>query len=143
MLKLANDEVRPPSVMARWSALWAERSQRRLVSARTRRSLAANARRAAASRSVRSRHTVLLVDRAAAVRDELLELALILEHADHRDASWVFAIQKLLTDGCESPLYNREIHMSELRAALYYLRREPVFRADPGLVTPAVPGSLR
>jgi hypothetical protein len=64
----------------------------------------------------------LLQDRAAAVRDELLEIALMLEHADPIDASWVSAIHKLLTDGCESPLYNRDIHISELRATLYYLR---------------------
>ena len=53
------------------------------------------------------------------------------------------AIRKLLTDGCESPLYNRDIHMSELRAALYYLRRDPQVRAQPRPVTPAAPGSLR
>ena len=29
---------------------------------------------------------------------------------------------KLLTDGCDSPLYNRDIHVSELWATLYYLR---------------------
>jgi hypothetical protein len=34
---------------------------------------------------------------------------------------------KLLTDGCGSPLYNPDIHVSELWATLYYLRisREP------------------
>ncbi|HJS95545.1 MAG TPA: hypothetical protein VJ741_14880 [Solirubrobacteraceae bacterium] len=80
---------------------------------------------------------VLLTDRAAAVRDELLELALILEHADDRDASWVLAIHKLLTDGCLSPLYNPDIHMSELRATLYYLRSEPVGEAQPQRVTSA------
>jgi hypothetical protein len=143
MLKLANADNSPPGVVARWRALSARRRQRRLVSARTRRSLAASARRAATSAPVRSRHTVLLVDRAAAVRDELLELALILEHADHRDASWVFAIRKLLTDGCESPLYNRDVHMSELRAALYYLRREPQSREHPQPVIPVAPPSPR
>lgn len=64
------------------------------------------------------------------MRDELLEIALVLEHAQDLDASWVEAVHKLLTDGCESPLYNRDVHMSELRATLYYLRRgreiEPV-----------------
>jgi hypothetical protein len=95
-----------------------------------RRKLAASARRAANLGPNRSRYTVLLQDRAAAVRDELLELALILEHADDRDASWVLAIHKLLTDGCESPLFNPDIHMSELRATLYYLRCRPV-RARP------------
>jgi hypothetical protein len=39
-----------------------------------------------------------------------------------RSAAWVLSIQNLLTDGCKSPLYNPEIHISELRATLYYLR---------------------
>jgi hypothetical protein len=65
---------------------------------------------------------VLLPDRVAAVRDELLEIALMLEHADELDPSWVLTVRKLLTDGCESPLFNREVHISELRATLFYLR---------------------
>jgi hypothetical protein len=89
---------------------------------RRRRRLVAGLRRAANSIPTRSRHTALLQDRVATVRHELLELALILEHSDDLDASWIFAIHRLLTDGCESPLYNREIHISELRATLYYLR---------------------
>jgi hypothetical protein len=32
------------------------------------------------------------------------------------------SIHKLLTDRCESPLFNPDIHVSELRATLYYLR---------------------
>jgi hypothetical protein len=101
--------------------------QRRLLSRRTRRRLADGARRAATRAAKPSRYTVLLNDRAAAVKDELLEIALILEHADDLDASWVFEAHKLLTDGCDSPLYNREIHVSELWATLYYLgvRRKP------------------
>jgi len=59
------------------------------------------------------------------VRDGLGEIALVLEHADDLDASWVLAIHKLLTDGCESPLFNPDVHMSELRATLFYLRAAP------------------
>jgi hypothetical protein len=33
-------------------------------------------------------------------------------------------VDKLLGDGCESPLYNRDIHISEPPAALYYLHGE-------------------
>jgi hypothetical protein len=33
----------------------------------------------------------------------------------------VLDVQRLITDGCESPLYNRDVHISELRATLYYL----------------------
>jgi hypothetical protein len=102
-----------------------------------RRKLAASARRAADLQASRSRHPVLLQDRAAAVRDELLELALILEHADDRDAAWVLAIHKLLTDGCESPLLNPDIHMSELRATLYYLRDQSAREAEAPPVSSA------
>ena len=108
--------------LARWRARAAERKSQRLLSRRKRRTLAGSLRRAATCGSIQSAHTVLLQDRVATVRDELLEVALILERDDALDASWVFAIHKLLTDGCESPLYNRDIHISELRATLYYLR---------------------
>ena len=96
--------------------------QRRLLSRRTRRRLAASARRAASCGPRPSRHTVLLHDRAAAVKQELLEIALILQYDDHLDASWMSETHKLLTDGCDSPLYNRDIHISELQATLHYLR---------------------
>lgn len=99
--------------------MWKER---RLLSPRTRRRLAVSARRAATPISKPSRYTVLLHDRAAAVREQLLEIALILESGDDLDASWMLETHKLLTDGCDSPLYNREIHVSELWATLYYLR---------------------
>jgi len=101
--------------------------RRRLLGRRTRRRLAASARRAAGCGSRPSRHTVLLHERAAAVKEELLEIALVLEHAGDLDASWISETRKLLTDGCDSPLYNRDIHVSELWATLYYLRvgREP------------------
>jgi hypothetical protein len=98
-----------------------------LLSRRTRRRLAASARRAATCGPRASRHSVLLTDRAAAVKEELLEIALMLEYADDLDASWIRETHKLLTDGCDSPLYNRDVHHSELWATLYYLRvgREP------------------
>ena len=112
----------PPSALVRWRAYVAGRKEKRLLSVRKRRSLAASLRRAATCKSTESRRTVLLLDRAAAVRDELLELASVLERADDLDVSWVLAIHKLLTDGCGSPLYNRDIHILELRATVYYLR---------------------
>ena len=110
-----------PGPLARWRARAAERHGQRLLAARQRRRLASSLRRAANCVATPSRHTVLIPDRVAAVRDELLELALILEHSGALDASWVLAVHKLLTDGCKSPLYNSEIHISELRATLYYL----------------------
>jgi hypothetical protein len=65
---------------------------------------------------------VLLHDRLDPVRFDLLEIATLLEHAAEPDPACVTALNRLLTDGCESPLYNSEIHPSELRATLYYVR---------------------
>jgi hypothetical protein len=96
--------------------------RRRLLGRRTRRRLAASARRAATCGPRQSRHTILLHDRAAAVKDELLEIARLLEYAGDLDAWWISETHKLLTDGTGSPLYNRDIHLSELWATLYYLR---------------------
>ena len=48
----------------------------------------------------------------------------MLEGVDDLDATWIRTVDKLLTDGCESPLYNPDIHISELQATLYYLRGE-------------------
>jgi hypothetical protein len=107
-------EQPPPGVLFGWRARASRRKRRRL---------AASLRRAARSGSTTSRRTVLLQDRAAAVSEELLEIALMLEHADDLDASSVLAVHRLLTDGCASPLYNRDVHISELRATLYYVRR--------------------
>jgi hypothetical protein len=93
-----------------------------LLGRRTRRRLAASARRAATCGPRPSRYTVLLHDRAAAAKEELLEIALALEYAGDLDASWISETRKLLTDGCGSPLYNPDIHVSELWATLYHLR---------------------
>lgn len=40
------------------------------------------------------------------------------------------ALHRLLTDGCASPLYNCEVHPSELRATLYYVRSRLGARTD-------------
>ncbi len=112
----------PQGAVARWRAYVTERKESRLLSGRNRRRLVASLRRAATYDSTESRRTIVLVDRVAAVRHELLEIASVLEHADDLDPSWVSAIHGLLTDGCESPLLNRDVHISELLATLYYLR---------------------
>ncbi len=64
----------------------------------------------------------LLCYRAAAVRSELLEIAAILERAHYPDPASIAVLHKLLANGCDSPLYNPEIHVSELRATLYGVR---------------------
>jgi hypothetical protein len=112
----------PQGAVARWRSYVTERKKRRLLGGRNRRRLVASLRRAATYDSTESRRTVLLVDRVAAVRNPLLEIASVLERADDLDPSWVSAIHRVLTDGCESPLYNRDVHVSELLATLYYLR---------------------
>ena len=89
----------------------AQRERARLMTARNRRTLARRLRltaRLATDRDpIRRRHDVLLHYRAAAVRTDLLEIA---------------ALHNLLANGCDSPLYNAHIHLSELRATLDYIR---------------------
>jgi hypothetical protein len=111
-----------PGVLARWRVRSSERRRQRLVSAVNRRRLANSLRRAARQGPGQSRYSALLADRAAAVRAELLELAAMLELAGEPDASWVGQIRDLMTDGCKSPLFNPDVHISELLATLYYLR---------------------
>jgi hypothetical protein len=104
------------------------RTQRRArwVTARKRRMLARWLRRTAKQRSephpLVRRRELLLDDRVAAVRTDLLELAVMLEHAQDPDPACLEALQELLSDGCGSPLYNSDVHDSELRATLYYAR---------------------
>jgi hypothetical protein len=70
----------------------------------------------------------LLCERVTLVRSELLDLADMLERTEHPDADSVVALRDLLSNGCDSPLYNADLHPSELRAALYYIR----LRLDSG-----------
>ena len=67
---------------------------------------------------------MLLHDRVAAVREDLLEIATTLERAPAPDPVGVAELQRLLADGCESPLYNADIHVSELRATHHTAERE-------------------
>jgi hypothetical protein len=120
-----------PGTLARWRRRVSENKRRRLLRMSNRQRLAASLRQAATCRPIRSRHTVLLHDRVALVRDQLLELALMLEHGGNLDGSWVLAVHRLLTDGCESPLYNPDVHISELRATLYYLLEARRIQAVP------------
>jgi hypothetical protein len=59
----------------------------------------------------------------AAVRTDLLEIATILEHTHNPDPARVGALRDLLSNGYDSPLYNADIHISELHATLDYVRR--------------------
>jgi len=104
----------------------AQRERARLMTARNRRTLARRLRltaRLATDRDpIRRRHDVLLHYRAAAVRTDLLEIAALLEGARNPDPACIAALHNLLANGCDSPLYNAHIHLSELRATLDYIR---------------------
>ena len=65
---------------------------------------------------------LLLVDRVADVRDDLLEVADLIEQAATADPSCLAEVRRLLTSGCDSALYNPDIHVSELHASMYFLR---------------------
>ena len=109
---------------------------RRALSARRRRALvAALSRVASATPSpdpLRRRFEVLLHDRVREVRGDLLEIALLLEAADDPDPECVAELSRLVRDGCKSPLYNPDVHPSELRATLHYVRS----RLEPGGLAP-------
>jgi hypothetical protein len=98
----------------------------RLTPARARRRLARRLRRLAGTSPepdpVRRRYVLLLVDRVADVRDDLLEVADLIEQAATADPSCLAEVRRLLTSGCDSALYNRDIHVSELHASMYFLR---------------------
>jgi hypothetical protein len=120
-------------ILRRWRERRAERKPVRLVSARNRRMLAQRLRRTAKDAHdrdpIRRRYDVLLHHRAAAVRTDLLEIAALLERTHDPDPASVAALHELLANGCDSPLYNADIHISELRATLHGVRA--------GLATPA------
>jgi hypothetical protein len=99
-----------------------ERSRARLVSPRNRRKLAQSLRRTARDANrTRQRYDLLLRDRAAAVRTDLIEIAARLEQAQDPDPARVAAVRELLTQG-DSPLYHPGVPARELRATLDYVR---------------------
>jgi hypothetical protein len=124
----------------------ARRRQPPRVKPRTRQKIIRALRRAAARAATppppgRFR-VVLLHDRLAPVREELLDLAARLERATDPDPEAVNALWRLLTDGCGSPLYNRSIHPSELAATLYYAKQRlgvDSSACDDAVPTPTLP----
>jgi hypothetical protein len=102
------------------------RGGRRALSSRRRRALVAELSRVASAApspdSLRRRFDVLLHDRVREVRGDLLEIALLLAVADDPDPECAAELRRLVRDGCDSPLYNPEVHPSELRATLHYIR---------------------
>jgi hypothetical protein len=111
-------------ILGRWRQHHAER-KRRLLAQLLRRT----ANRAHDADPIRRRREALLHYRAAAVRTDLLEIAALLERTPTPNPACVATLHELLTNGCDSPLYNPNIDVSELRAALDLARA--------GLVTQA------
>ena len=64
------------------------------------------------------RYEVLLRNRAALVRPQLLEVAAALERVAEPDPDTLRTLRWLLTDGCTSPLFNSDVPTAELMAAL-------------------------
>jgi hypothetical protein len=52
------------------------------------------------------------------VRTDVLEIAATLEHAHDPDPAGIAALHNVLANGCDSPLYNADIHASEPKATL-------------------------
>jgi hypothetical protein len=93
------------------------------MATRRRRMLATGLRRAGRMTSSRRPLTILLASRCADLGEELLRLADLVETVVDPTPDWVQAVADLLGDGCNSPLYNPSVHISELRATLFYLAR--------------------
>jgi hypothetical protein len=125
-------QARTPATIGRCRALprrWRERTvarKRRVLVQWLRRT----ANRAHDTDPIRRRREALLHYRAAAVRSELLEIAAMLECTRYPDPAGMAALHKLLANGCDSPLYNADVHVSELRATLYSLRTRFATKTD-------------
>lgn len=114
------------ALLERYRARMAARRRARLISPRNRRAIGRRLRRTAAhtqpTHPLARRREALLHHRVAAVRIDLLEIAATLDRVHDPDPSTVAALQDLLANGCDSPLYNADIHVSELQATLDYVR---------------------
>jgi hypothetical protein len=102
-----------------------ERSRQRRVERRRRvivRWLRRTANSTDALHPIARRRQTLLHYRVATVRTELLEIAATLDSAPHPDPASLATLHDLLANGCDSPLYNPDIHISELRATLHHVR---------------------
>lgn len=106
-------------ILERWRQHRAEHI-RRVIVQRLRRT----ANRSRESDPIRRRRDALLHYRAAAVRADMLEIAATLERTQTPNPACVATLHELLSNGCDSPLYNPRIPMSELHATLDHVRTE-------------------
>jgi hypothetical protein len=137
------EEARPTilqrgrEIIDRCRARAPEGNDTRFISLCNRRRLARWLRRTAAHAQepdpIARRRRTLLHDRVAAVRTDLLEIAAMLERTQYPDPASIAALHDLLANGCDSPLHNSDIHISELQATLYYIRAglPPIRARDP------------
>lgn len=106
--------------------------------ARRRRRLIRRLRRLAATvparDPLRRRSDPWLHDRLGSARAELAALADALQGIGTPDALVLRELEVLVADGCASPLLNPELHVSELRATLYYVRSRLRESAAPPMV---------
>jgi hypothetical protein len=115
-------------IIERWRQRAAAHRQVRLISARNRRALARRLRHTAdvtpghEPGAFGHRRKPLLPLRVAAVRADLLEIAVLLEHTNDPDLECVSALHRLLASGADGPLHNASIDVSELHALLDYVR---------------------
>ena len=105
------------SALRRWHERAADRKRRVLV-----KWLRRTANHTDQPQPLARRRQTLLADRTAAVRSDLLQIAAALEHTHDPNPASVTELHQLLANGCDSPLYNPDIHISELRATVHYLR---------------------
>ena len=70
------------------------------------------------------RYEVLLCERAASVRSQLLAMAATLERVSNPEPETLDRLRWLLTDGCTSPLYNPDVPETHLLAALDRIEAE-------------------
>ena len=105
------------SMRERWRQHRAEHKRRVIVQW-----LRRTASRANETDPMRQRSQPLLHYRAAAVRADLLEIAAMLERTQTPNPACVTTLHRLLSSGCDSPLYNPRIPVSKLEATLAQVR---------------------
>jgi hypothetical protein len=100
-----------------WRQYRAERKRRVIVQW-----LRRTAHRAGVTNPIRRRREALLHCRAAAVQKDLLEIAAMLERTHTPNPACVATLHEVLANGCDSPLYNAEMDISELHRMLNRVR---------------------
>ena len=103
--------------LERWRQYRAGRKRRVIVQW-----LRRTANRAHDTDPIRRRREALLHCRAAAVQTDLLEIAAMLERTHTPNPACVATLHEVLANGCDSPLYNAEMDISELHRVLNRVR---------------------